>query len=76
MTDINYEINEDDDIYLPDNFWDEFKFIFFMLWYIYKHSNERKNEWRNLKRQVLIYSFLLKQEWGKRRGNCSNKFVG
>lgn len=60
--DSNYEIDEEDDIYLPDNFWGELKFISFMLWYIYKHPLERKKEWKNLKRQILIYNFWLKNE--------------
>ena len=60
MTNCNYEIDEYDDIYLPSNFLSELKFISFMLWYIYKHPYERQNEWRNLKRLVLIFSFWLK----------------
>ena len=63
MTDNDYEINEEDDIYLPDNIFGEIKFICFMLWYISKNPKERDTELKNLKRQVGIYKFYLKNEW-------------
>ena len=36
---IRYDIDEEDDIYLPDDLLSELKFIFFMLRYIIQHPS-------------------------------------
>lgn len=59
---ITFDIDEEDDIYLPDNIFAEIKFIFFMLNYIIFHPSERQNEWKNLCRQVAFFVCLMKNK--------------
>ena len=57
---ITYNIDEEDDIYLPDDLLSELKFIFFMLRYIIQHPSERTKEWNNLQRQIRFYLRWMK----------------
>lgn len=57
---ITFNINEEDDIYLPDNLLAELKFIFFMWRYIIQHPTERTKEWKNLQRQIKFYLRWMK----------------
>lgn len=57
---ITFNIDEEDDIYLPDDLLSELKFIFFMLRYIIQHPSERTKEWNNLQRQIRFYLRWMK----------------
>ncbi len=57
---ITFNIDEEDDIYLPDDLLNELKFIFFMLRYIMQHPSERTKEWNNLQRQIRFYLRWMK----------------
>lgn len=57
---ITYNIDEEDDIYLPDDLLSELKFIFFMLRYIIQHPSKRTKEWNNLQRQIRFYLRWMK----------------
>lgn len=58
----DYELDEDDDIILPDTIWGELVYIKFILADMLKNPESFKDEFIKLKRQ--IYFFVL---WMKNR---------
>ena len=54
------DFDEEDDIILPDTYWGEFVYIFFILKDIFMNSNDRKIKLKNLIRQINIHKRWMK----------------